>query len=78
MLLQQIGLYHYEDMLLPASLKVQRVPVFWDRLASFGQLGLISDPLIVSKFTDGMHDTKGQGNIICWAGRRFVATTQSQ
>ena len=28
------------------------VHIFWPRLASFGHLGLIGDPLIVSKFND--------------------------
>ena len=30
---------------------------FWARLASFGHLGLISDPLIVSKFHNETHDS---------------------
>ena len=38
--------------------------VFWARLASFGHLGLISDPLIVSKFSNESHDPKGQENKI--------------
>ena len=38
--------------------------IFWARLASFGQLGLISDPLIVSKFNNETHDPKGQENEI--------------
>ena len=37
---------------------------FWAGLASFGHLGLISDPLIVSKFQNETHDTKGQENKI--------------
>ena len=37
---------------------------FLGRLASFGQLGLISDPLIVSKFHNETHDPKGQENKI--------------
>ena len=36
----------------------------WARLASFGHLGLISDPLIVSKFHNETHDLKGQENKI--------------
>ena len=40
------------------------VQVFWARLASFGHLGLISDPLIVSKFSNESHDPKGQENKI--------------
>ena len=36
--------------------------IFWARLASFGHLGLISDPLIVSKFHNETHDPKGQEN----------------
>ena len=38
--------------------------IFWARLASFGNLGLISDPLIVSKFHNETNDTKGQENKI--------------
>ena len=38
--------------------------VFWARLASFGHLGLISDPLIISKFPNKTHDPKGQENEI--------------
>ena len=34
------------------------------RLASFGHLGLISDPLIRSKFHNETHDSKGQENKI--------------
>ena len=34
------------------------------RLASFGHLNLISDPLIVSKFHNENHDRKGQENKI--------------
>ena len=36
----------------------------WARLASFCQLGFISDPLIVSKFHNETHDSKGQENKI--------------
>ena len=38
--------------------------VFWARLASFGHLGVISDPLIISKFSNESHDPKGQENKI--------------
>ena len=38
--------------------------IFWARLASFGNLGHISDPLIVSKFHNETHDPKGQENKI--------------
>ena len=38
--------------------------IFWARLASFGHLGPISDPLIVSKFHNETHDPKGQENKI--------------
>ena len=38
----------------------QSVHTFWARLASFGHLGLISDPLMVSKFHNETHDPKGQ------------------
>ena len=34
--------------------------IFWASLASFGRLGLISDPLIVLKFHNETHDPKGQ------------------
>ena len=40
------------------------VHIFWSRLASFGHLGVISDPLIVSKFHNETHDPKGQENKI--------------
>ena len=42
----------------------QNVHVFWARLASFCHLGVISDPLIVSKFHNKTHDPKGQENKI--------------
>ena len=42
----------------------QSVHTFWARLASFSHLGLISDPLIVSKFHNKTHDPKGQENKI--------------
>ena len=38
--------------------------IFWTRLASFGNLDLISDPLIVLKFNNETHDPKGQENKI--------------
>ena len=38
--------------------------VFWARQASFGHLGLISDPLIISKFPNETNDPKGQENKI--------------
>ena len=38
--------------------------IFWTRLANFGHLGLISDPLVVSKFHNETHDPKGQENKI--------------
>ena len=38
--------------------------VFEARLASFGHLSLISDPLIVSKLHNESHDPKGQENKI--------------
>ena len=38
--------------------------VFRARLASFGHLGLTSDPLIISKFSNESHDPKGQENKI--------------
>ena len=55
--------------------------IFWARLASLGQLGLISDPLIVSKFHNETHDPKGQEikiYTIVKACRRSTAATQSQ
>ena len=36
----------------------------WARLACLSHLGLISDPLMVSKFHNGIHDPKGQENKI--------------
>ena len=38
--------------------------ISWARLASFCHLGAIRDPLIVSKFHNETHDTKGQENKI--------------
>ena len=38
--------------------------IFWARLASFGHLGLISNPLIVSKFHNETNDSKGPENKI--------------
>ena len=46
------------------ELKEYRVQVFWARLAGFCHLGIISDPLIISKFHSGFHDPKGQENKI--------------
>ena len=37
---------------------------FWARLASFSHLCLISDTLMVSKFHNGIYDSKGQENKI--------------
>ena len=34
--------------------------IFWAKLARFSHLGFISDPLIVSKFHNGIHGSKGQ------------------
>ena len=42
----------------------QSVHIFWARLASFGHLGLIGDPLIILKFHNELHDQKGQENKI--------------
>ena len=39
------------------------VQIFWARIANFCHLGLISDPLIVSKFHNKTHDPKGQEKI---------------
>ena len=44
--------------------KIRSVHVFWARQDSLGQLGLISDPQIFSKFHDGINDPTGQENII--------------
>ena len=41
------------------ELKLSSVQVFWARLDSFGQLGLITDPQIPSKFHNGTNDPKG-------------------
>ena len=38
--------------------------IFWDRLDSFGQLSLINDPQISSKFQNGIDDPKGLENKI--------------
>ena len=42
--------------------ELQMYKFFWARLASFGQLGLISDPQIFSKLQNGINDPKGQEN----------------
>ena len=42
----------------------QSVHISWARLASFYHLGVISDPLIVSKFHNETDDSKGQENKI--------------
>ena len=55
--------YPLEAKTAPKNWK-QSVHIFWARLASFGHLGLISDPLIVSKFHNETHDPKGQENKI--------------
>ena len=41
------------------ELKTVECKVFWVRLASFGELGLISDPKISSKLQNGINDPKG-------------------
>ena len=46
------------------ELKMLSKLVFCTKLASFGHLGLITDPLMVSKFHNGMHGSKGQENKI--------------
>ena len=60
------GLLTHESGVLTTALcgpaRVYRV--FWDRLASFGQLGLNSDPQISSKFQNGINDPKGLENKI--------------
>ena len=54
----------FGSKLCSKELKLKCVHIFWARLASFGYLGLISDPLIGSKFLDKTHDPKGQENKI--------------
>ena len=51
----------YESGALPTALRgpARVYRVFWDRLASFSQLGLISDTQISSKFQNGINDPKG-------------------
>ena len=46
------------------ELKLKCAYISWARLASFCQLGFISDPLTVSKFHNETHDPKGQENKI--------------
>ena len=59
-----------KDYLLEAKttdtkkLKVLSVQAFWVRLASFGHLGISSDPLMGSKFHSRINDAKGQENKI--------------
>ena len=38
--------------------------IFWAIPASVSQTGLISDPLMVSEFHNGIHDPKGLENVI--------------
>ena len=62
------------------ELEVFSVQIFWTRLASFSHLGLISDPLMVSKFHNRIHDSIGHENkafTIFKGGRRSTTTTQS-
>ena len=47
------------------DMKVLLVQVYCTRLTSCGQLSLISDPLMVSKFHNRIHDPKGKENEIC-------------
>ena len=44
--------------------KNQSVHISWARLARFCHVGVISDPLIVSKFHNKTDDSKGQENKI--------------
>ena len=62
------------------ELKLSSVLVFWARLLSFGQLGLISEPQISSKLQNGINDPKGLENKIysMMKGRgHFTVTTRS-
>ena len=54
-----------EARVTPKNLKLSGVQVFWGRLASFGQLGLISDLQISSKLQNRINDPKGLENKIC-------------
>ena len=42
----------------------EELKLVWAILASFSHVGLISDPLIISKFPDEPQDPKGQENKI--------------
>ena len=55
--------YPLEAKTAPKNLN-ESVHISWARLASFCHLGVISDSLIVSKFHNETHDTKGQENKI--------------
>ena len=72
--------YPFEAKTAPKNWN-QSVHISWARLASFCHLGVISDPLIVSKFHNETHDPKGQENKIYTIvkGREtFNAATHSQ
>ena len=55
--------YHLKAKNAPKNWN-QSVQIFWVRLASFGRLGFISDPPIVSKFNNETHDPKRTRNTI--------------
>ena len=57
--------YPFEARITPKNCKLSSVQVSWARLASFGQLGLFSDPQISSKFQNGINDPKRLENKIC-------------
>ena len=61
--------------------KLASVQVFWARLASFGQLGLMSYPKISLKLHNGINDPKAVENNIYTLMKgweNFSVTTQSQ
>ena len=51
--------YPLEARITPQNWKLLSVQIFWARLASFGQLGHISDPQISSKLPNGINDPRG-------------------
>ena len=66
-----------EARITPNNRKMSSVQVFWARLASFGQIGLSSDPQISSKLQNGINDPKGLENKI-YTMMKGRETTQSQ
>ena len=59
-----VNMFYKRVILLKQGLhkRIENCRVFYVRQASFGQLGLISDPQISSKLQNGINDPKGLEN----------------